>query len=431
MIEKAEGGWYRLGWTLAEYARTRTRRFGSRDALLTWQARRIERHLSALQLVSPLLAERGAVAAWRSWPTVDKRWVMEHFDRWNTAGLDREACERVALRAESEPGFRPVIAGRTVALSSGTSGYRGLFAVSEEEQARWAGRILGNLVPDWWRAHSIAFFLRARSNLHQADGASRVLLEWYDLFDPLEVQLARLASQRPTVLVAPPSMLRFIAENAPSPGQGGIDPRLVVSVAEVLDPVDQRVIEARFGRVHQVYQAAEGYLGQTCHLGKLHLVEDAVLVEREPVDDRRFVPIITNLWPTTVPIVRYRLDDVLVAGDCACGSPHQAIDAIEGQCDDVLQLAGPAGPVRVFPDLIRTAILSVAGITRYAARQVSPDRLEVDLEVEGDRSLAERRVERELYRLWRRVEAHAPVMVFGSLQELPSAKKRKRVSRGF
>ncbi len=121
-----------------------------------------------------------------------------------------------------------------------------------------------------------------------------------------------------------------------------------------------------------------------------------------------------------------------MSGDCPCGSPYQAIDAIEGQCDDVLQLAGAdGGAVRVFPDLVRTAILSVEGITRYAARQVAPHRLEIELATDGDRRLAERRVEGELERLWRRLEAAPPVMTFRPLEERPSAVKRKRVSRGF
>lgn len=425
-------GWKRLGWTLSEYARTRLRGFGDRDALLTWQMRRVEQHLAALQRISPALAERGPVEGWRSWPVTDKQWMMEHFDRLNTVGLTRDACLAAAQRADEDPDARPQVGGYAVALSAGTSGRPGLFVVSEEEQARWAGRMLGHLVPDWWREHRIAFFLRARSNLHDRDPGGRVRFEWYDLHAPLERHVERLTAQRPTILVAPPSMLRFLAEHMPSAAAGGIDPRLVVSVAEVLDPVDQRVIEARFGRVQQVYQAAEGYLGHTCALGKLHLVEDVVLVEREPVDDRRFVPIITNLWRRALPIVRYRLDDVLVAGDCTCGSPHQAIDAIEGQCDDVLQLPGlGGGTVRVFPELVRSAILSVDGITRYAARQVEPHRLEVELAIDGDRRLAERRVERELERLWRRLEATPPVMVFRPLEELPSAVKRKRVSRTF
>ncbi len=294
-------GWRRLGWTLSEYVRTRMRGFRDRDALLTWQARRVEQHLAALQKISPVLAERGPVESWRSWPVTDKQWMMEHFDRLNTVGLSRDRCLDVAQRAEEDPDVRPQVDGFTVALSAGTSGRPGLFVVSEEEQARWAGRMLGHLVPDWWRVHHIAFFLRARSNLHDSDAGGRVRFEWYDLDAPLERHVERLLAQRPSILVAPPSMLRFLAENVPQAGRGGIDPKLVVSVAEVLDPVDQRVIEARFGRVQQVYQAAEGYLGHTCHLGKLHLVEDVALVEREPVDDRRFVPIITNLWRRTLP----------------------------------------------------------------------------------------------------------------------------------
>ena len=65
-----------------------------------------------------------------------------------------------ALEAERESGCSSTVDGFTVGLSSGTSGSRALFAMSPEEQARWAGRVPGRLPPDWWRPHRIALFLR-------------------------------------------------------------------------------------------------------------------------------------------------------------------------------------------------------------------------------------------------------------------------------
>ena len=46
--------------------------------------------------------------------------------------------------------------------------------------------------------------------------------------------------------------------------------------------------------------------------GTLHLNEDIVYIEREYLDDRRFVPVVTDLERKAQPIIRYRLNDILV-----------------------------------------------------------------------------------------------------------------------
>ncbi|ELA5925723.1 CoF synthetase, partial [Escherichia coli] len=71
------------------------------------------------------------------------------------------------------------------------------------------------------------------------------------------------------------------------------------------------------------------------------------------LDEHRFVPIVTDFTRTTQPIVRYRLDDVLVASEqpCPCGSATMAIARIEGRQDDQLQLPTRSGDIQtVFAD---------------------------------------------------------------------------------
>ena len=71
------------------------------------------------------------------------------------------------------------------------------------------------------------------------------------------------------------------------------------------------------------------------------------------MDEHRFSPVITDFTRKTQPIVRYRLDDVLVIRDtpCPCGDVQTAIERIEGRCDDQLLLADAQNrPVRLFAD---------------------------------------------------------------------------------
>ncbi len=64
----------------------------------------------------------------------------------------------------------------------------------------------------------------------------------------------------------------------------------------------------------------------------------------------------------TQPVVRYQLDDVLVArhNACPCGSPARALSHIEGRCDDQLALRGrDAASVPLFSDLLSRALAQV------------------------------------------------------------------------
>ena len=133
-------------------------------------------------------------------------------------------------------------------------------------------------------------------------------------------------------------------------------PQKIISVAEVLEPQVKTRIEQRFGTpVHQIYQCTEGFLAHTCAHGNLHLNEDMVYIEKDWIDREsgRFAPIITDFNRKSQPVIRYRLDDVLISDDapCPCGSAFARISAIEGRCDDILDARTANGePYALTPD---------------------------------------------------------------------------------
>jgi putative adenylate-forming enzyme len=355
--------------TLLAFARTRWgRRFADREALLWVQERRVARFLRRALPRAPFY--RLCVGRpFAELPIVDKRRVLADFAAFNARGIGLEQALGVALEAERSRDFRPTIGDLTVGLSSGTSGTRGVFLVGPQERARWAGRVLArllsgkalrHLLTPWRPPLRVAFFLRANSNLYETVGGRRLRFAFHDLLEPLEAHLDRLNRHPPDLLVAPPTVLRRLAEAA----QGGllrIAPLQVVSVAEVLEGDDERAIRAAFGvPVQQVYQATEGFLGVSCTEGRIHLNEEDLRVEAEWLDreHRRFHPIVTDFSRTTQLVVRYRLDDILVLaeGPCPCGAPSRSLAAIEGRADDVLWSRAAGGPpAPIFPDLIRRA----------------------------------------------------------------------------
>lgn len=349
-----------------------------------WQARRekaLERHLSWVAARSPAHAGRNP-SDLGSWPATDKAGMMESFSRLNTRGLDRDLCLETALRAERERDFLPTLDGVTVGLSSGTSGNRGLFLASAAERRLWAGVLLRRMLPDLLaHRHRAALFLRSDSNLYRTVRSPWLEFQHYDLYRPFPELVARLARQNPTFLAAPPSVLDRLAEVAGS-GVLRISPRRVVSVAEVLDDDVSRRVETAFGtRVDQIYQCTEGLLATTCGKGTLHLHEEHVWFETEWLDAERtrFQPVVTDFRRRTQPIVRYRLNDILVPGTCDCGSLSRAISRIEGRSDDCIRAVRRDGSVdSLFPDFLRRLVLeTLPDQTRWRIEQASLSELRV------------------------------------------------------
>ena len=170
-------------------------------------------------------------------------------------------------------------------------------------------------------------------------------------------------------IVAQPSVLLMIAA-AVKEGRLDISPEKVISIAEVLEKRDEEYLKKVLGLdvIHQVYQCTEGCLATTCSCGRLHLNEDIVYIEKEYIDDRRFVPVITDLERTSQPIIRYRLNDILVEDKkrCECGLIFTPLIEIEGREDDVFIFAGKdENEISIFPDFIRRCILFAGNITDY------------------------------------------------------------------
>ncbi|MFK8001991.1 MAG: F390 synthetase-related protein [Polyangiales bacterium] len=422
-----------------------------RPALLRWQDTQVRRAMAELLPRSPFYRahyEGHSVADWRTLPTIDKSIMMANFDGLNTVGVALDEAIAVAMKAETTRDFSPNITGSggvdvTVGLSSGTSGNRSLFLASAEDRATWAGTILSKLLPGGLlstRKDRVAFFLRANSTLYESVRSARLAFHFFDLFDELSEHVYRLNAVQPTVLIAPPSMLRLLAK-ALSDGHLKIQPERVISVAEVLEPIDERFIRQHFRQtVHQVYQATEGFLGHSCVYGTVHLAEDAVVIQREPIagshgdTPRRFTPIITDFRRRTQPIFRYRLNDILVEREipCRCGSPFIGLEAIEGRADDVFYLKRSSGSSdfrAVFPDFIRRALLYASpDIEEYGVRQTQLDELEVFVSSATGESL-QPDVTAQFRVLAEKLDCAMPALRFVDAWVQPRGAKLKRVER--
>ena len=314
----------------------------------------------------------------KAYPVINKSIFMENFDRINTLGIKSDEAYSIAIRAETSRDFEPMINGVTIGLSSGTSGNRGLFLATEAERAIWVACVLDRVIGFSLRKRSVAFFLRANSNLYNSVKSKILRFEFFDLLESLDDQIPKLNDLKPTILVAQPSMLIELAKKKES-GELLINPDKIISVAEVLYPEDALYLKKIFNQtIHQVYQCTEGLLATTCEYGTLQFNEDFLVIEKQFIDSdcKRFHPIITDLMRTTQPIVRYELNDIIhEKNDCPCGAI--GIEKIEGRSDDILVFNSlDDSQIKIFPDFFRKAIIMASkSINDYTLVQSSMNEL--------------------------------------------------------
>ncbi len=334
-------------------------------SLRAWQQRHKKKLYDDLSLKSPSIISK-------------IEWISQ-FNQANTAGLNWNECMDFALESERRRDFSRLFKGHVVGLSSGTTQTRGLFVSNPTEQASYFGALISKISHffDPPGPKTIALFLRANSPVFEAPKFLPLRLKFFDTFRPFEELLAELEELNPEVLVAPASVHLAITQQL----ERRIQPETIVSVAEVLDKRSRAHLEAFWGRpMHEIYQATEGLLGQTCTRGVMHLNEDIFEIEQESLGEGRFVPVVTDFFRRVQPVVRLRLDDVILkrAEPCACGSPLLAVDQIEGRLGDVFLLGDTRRPL--FADtLSRWMIAQELGPSDFELEQHSPRQFRLKL----------------------------------------------------
>lgn len=328
-------------------------RFRDRAALLAWQERQVARlvhgHLSRFEAFADRIVPDTCLT---DLPVMDKTRLMSDFSAYNLPRLSADTV-RAAIARDRRVG--PWHVGH----STGTSGNRGLYVLSDRDRYRWLGGILAKALPDFWRRRTrLAVVLPTHTRLY--DAAHRfgpLSLCFHDLTEGPDAWMPRLAAQEPTLVVAPPRVLVQVSERL----AGRIAPARFMSGGEVLDPVDARMIQGAFpgARLGQIYMATEGLIAVTCREGRLHLCEDAMHVELEPAAGGLVRPVLTDFRREAQAMVRYRMNDLLRMDPdtCPCGNPCRVVAEVVGREDDVIRLPGGG---EVTPDILRNAVLDAS-----------------------------------------------------------------------
>lgn len=207
-----------------------------------------------------------------------------------------------------------------------------------------------------------------------------------DATEPQAALLARLAALRPAVIGGYPGMLARLGEQVAAAGAGRPAPRLLIAGGEVMTPARRRQIERSWGvPVREVYGCWEaGLLAWQCRAtGLFHLCEDSVAIEilrdgRPVAEGERGELVLTALHCRTMPLIRYRLGDVVTRGPspCPCGLPFATISAIQGRMLDFFRL--PSGRL-LHPYEILVRLQEEGWVSQYRLIQEREDLIRIEL----------------------------------------------------
>ena len=325
---------------LASYQRNRRQYFADRDALEQWQRRMLLRLYKETLPRSPYYRQYLGTPL-ENWPVLTAHDLARHFDQINTLGARHEDVFARAVRADISRDYAYFARDYIPLLSAGSKGRRRAFLISHEERIDRIGAILARLYPDELpETLSIAWYYRGNNApCYQLD-SEPLTLHSYDIQDDPGYLLKKLRHQQPHIIIAPASILLALLRRIM---QGELELTRCTRVynsGETLTARDRLALRRQFAVVGDLYQSVEGLLGITCAHGRLHLAEEKYHVEKEWLDDQHYIPLITAFGTQALPLVRYRVDDILAddPNPCPCGSCTQTVRAVEGRLDDIFIL---------------------------------------------------------------------------------------------
>jgi phenylacetate-CoA ligase len=336
-------------------------------------------------------------------PATDKATMLDRFDDWAT---DREVTWERAWAFASDPAQigKPFLGRHLLVTSSGTTGLLSMLVIDDGARAV-ANALRLRALRGWLGAPEVARILRLRgrtaivcathghftaSGLARSGGMRAGTTSLFSTSTPTPELVAQINRMRPAILSGYGSMIGLLASEQQA-GRLRIAPALVASSAEGLSPSESDRVETAFGcKLRGTYAAAEcHFIAHSCEQGWMHVNSDWALLE--PVDEERRpvgpgVPshgvLLTNLANRVQPIIRYALDDSVLArpDPCPCGSPFPAVQ-VQGRTADMIELGEAGESVGIPPMPLAMTIGDVAAISRYQIVQTGPATLRVRLQV--------------------------------------------------
>jgi phenylacetate-CoA ligase len=216
-------------------------------------------------------------------------------------------------------------------------------------------------------------------------------LQLIPITEPVDQQLARLATFNPAVLIVYPSVLEALATLSERAKVALPALELIWTVGEAL-PEHVREHAARvFGaRIADNYSSNEaGTIALQCpDTGLYHTMDEALIVEVLRDDGTPCAAgetgrvVVTDLQNFSTPLIRYAIGDYAEVGaPCSCGRGLGTLTRVSGRTRNLIAM--PDG-TRNWPLLGFSKFREIAPIEQYQMVQETRDTIEVRLVVERD-----------------------------------------------
>ena len=303
-------------------------------------------------------------------PVTNKAIMMENLTWFNTCGLEKNEMIEFCLETERTRDFSKRLKGFNVGMSSGTSGNKGVEITSKSEENLLRAAFLARFDFPKKAKINLAFILRVTSPAFNLSVFGHKLT-YIGQLDSIENIVKKLGDLQPNIISSPPSMLKILAREKEE-GRLAVNPVKLISYAEVLYPDVREYLRRIFNcKVHEIYKCSEGAIAITCRYGSLHVNEDIVAIQLVNRDGTPTAPgnpchklIITDLHKSSLPIIRYELNDIITLSTekCRCGSHFRVIEKIQGRSDDLFWGLRKTDRSRhfIFQDYISRTIISVS-----------------------------------------------------------------------
>jgi phenylacetate-CoA ligase len=319
----------------------------TREALEARRLARFRRLAAHAALRSPyyreLVESRGidlARCTPADFPVLTKTGLMEHLDRIVTdPRVTRRAI--IAFLERSRNPYDLLEDEFYVVHTSGSSGEVGLFVYSRDDWTRGVAHSL-RMQPPRLARRRVAFFGATSGHFTGvtiATTARRPVLrrfyevETFEINAPLRGIVERLNRFQPDILMGYASALALLAERQKR-GELAIRPRWMQSSGEPVRPADRAAIEETFGiPLTNIYASTEHLVmgWSRPEFDGMYLLEDDLIFELRP--DHTLV---TNLFNYTLPLIRYRMSDVLVEKeDPEPRLPFRKVEEIVGRSEQI------------------------------------------------------------------------------------------------
>ncbi len=283
-----------------------------------------------------------------------------------------------------------------VLATGGSSGIRGVFASDINGAAQHMAAVIraglaGLAQAIGWPPPGPApmAIVAAPSCIHATRGLSSLFLPgrlaavtFAPATLPLPDIIERVQQARPLILVGYPTVIARIAD-AQSRKQLDIKPLVVAVTSEQLttDHID-RITTGLGVPPTNSYGTSEGLMG-TAAPGSdtFEFASDLAIIEYVDGNDRP-VPtgqtadhvLVTNLFNTTQPLIRYRIDDVMTQAAPSPDHGHERA-TLQGRNDDELHL----GEVVVHPITIRSLLAGNPAISEFQIRRRNDNEIHIDV----------------------------------------------------